>query len=76
MPKGSFYQGIKIIGFVTFIPFILAAGPLSGFWVGDFLVKKFRLPDYLVLVGIGLGFLVAVMEVIKILKAVIKATKQ
>ncbi len=76
MRKESLYQGIKVVGFVTFIPFILAAGPLTGFWVGDFLVKKFKFPDYLVLIGIGLGFLVAVIETIKILKAVKKAIKQ
>ncbi len=75
MRKENLYQGIKIVGFITFIPFILAAGPLAGFWVGDFLEKKFNFPTYVVFIGIGVGFLVAVMELLKILKAVAKAIK-
>ena len=76
MPKEDLYKGIKIVGFVTFIPFILAAGPLSGYFVGTFLQKKFNLSSYCVIWGVVLGFLVAITEIVKILKAIAKVNKK
>jgi F0F1-type ATP synthase assembly protein I len=76
MPKEDIFKGIKIIGFVTFIPFILAAGPLTGYFVGNFLQKRFNLSFYCVIVSVVIGFLVAFTEVVKILKAVAKVNKK
>ena len=76
MPKEDLYKGIKIIGFVTFIPFILAAGPLTGYFVGNFLQKRFNLSFYCVIVSVVIGFLVAFTEVVKILKAVARVNKK
>ena len=76
MPKEDFFKGIKIVGFVTFIPFILAAGPLTGYFVGSFLQKRFNLSSYCVILGIVFGFLAAFTEVVKILKAVARVNKQ
>ena len=76
MPKEDLYKGIKIVGFVTFIPFMLAAGPLSGYFVGTFLQKRFNLSSYCVFLGVFIGFLVAITEVVKILKAVAKENKK
>lgn len=76
MQKEDFYKGIKIIGFVTFIPFMLAVGPLTGYFVGIFLQKKFNLAPYCVFLGIALGFLAAITEIVKILKAVAKVNKK
>ncbi|MDD5130946.1 MAG: hypothetical protein PHS66_07890 [Candidatus Omnitrophica bacterium] len=70
MPKEDFYKGIKLVGFVSFIPFILAAGPLSGYFAWDFLQKKFSLPYFSVYFGVTFGFLIAVVEIVKILKAI------
>ena len=76
MLKKDFYKGVKTVGFVTFIPFILAAGPLSGYFAGAFLQKKFNLSSYYVLGGVVLGFLVAITEIVKILKAVARVNKK
>ena len=76
MPKEDFYKGIKIVGFVSFIPFMLAAGPLSGYFLGSLLQKKFNLPSYVVLFSVILGFAAGVMEVVKILKAVSRMNKR
>jgi len=76
MPKEDFYKGVKTIGFVSFIPFMLAAGPLSGYFFGDFLQKKFNLPSYVVLVGVILGFAAGIMETVKILKALSRMNKK
>ena len=76
MPKEDLFKGIKIIGFVTFIPFILAAGPLTGYFVGNFLQKRFNLSFYCVIVSVVIGFLVAFTEVVKILKAVARVNRK
>lgn len=76
MAKEDFYKGLKTVGFVTFIPFILAAGPLTGYFAGTFLQKKFNLSFYCVYLSIAFGFLIAVTEIIKILKAVARVNKK
>ena len=76
MPKEDFYKGIKTVGFVSFIPFMLAAGPLSGYFAGSFLQKKFNLSSYVVLVSVILGFVIGVMEIVKILKAISRMNKK
>jgi len=76
MQKENFYKGIKTMGFVSFIPFILAAGPLSGYFVGSFLQKKFNLSSYTVLAGVVFGFIAGTMETIKILKAIVRMNKK
>jgi hypothetical protein len=75
MPKEDLYRGVKIIGLVTFIPFMMAAGPLTGYFTGVFLQEKFNLSSYVVFISVGFGFLVAITEVIKILKAIARANK-
>ncbi|MDD5465853.1 MAG: hypothetical protein PHP73_05895 [Candidatus Omnitrophica bacterium] len=76
MRKEDFYKGVKTVGFVTFIPFMLAAGPLSGYFVGDFLQKKFNLSSYVVLFSVAIGFIAGVMEMVRILKAVARMNRK
>ena len=76
MQKEDLYKGVKTVGFVSFIPFMLAAGPLSGYFVGDFLQKKFNLSVYVVWVSIVFGFAVGVMEMVKILRVLTKMNKK
>ena len=76
MQKENFYKGVKTVGFVTFIPFMLAAGPLSGYFAGSFLQKKFNLSSYVVLASVAFGFIIGAMETIKILKAVSRMDKK
>jgi len=76
MQKEDFYKGIKTVGFVTFIPLMLAAGPLSGYFVGTFLQKKFNLSSYCVFLSVAFGFLVAITEIVKILRAVARMEKK
>ena len=76
MQKEDFYKGVKTVGFVTFIPFMLAAGPLSGYFAGSFLQKKFNLSSYVVLASVAFGFIIGAMETIKILKAVSRMDKK
>ena len=75
MQREDFYKGVKTVGFVSFIPFMLAAGPLSGYFAGIFLQKKFNLSFWVVLLGVAFGFLVAIIEIIKILKVIARMNK-
>lgn len=63
------------MGFVSFIPFILAAGPLAGYFTGNFLQKKLNLSSLCVFFGIAFGFLISITEIIKIIKAVNRINK-
>ena len=76
MQKEDFYKGVKTVGFVSFIPFMLAAGPLTGYFIGTFLQKKFNLSSWVVWLALVFGFLVTITEIIKILKAVARVNKK
>ncbi|MDD5108602.1 MAG: AtpZ/AtpI family protein [Candidatus Omnitrophica bacterium] len=76
MRKEDFYKEVKTVGFATFIPFMLAAGPLSGYFVGDFLQKKFNLSTHVVLVSVVFGLVVGIMEAIRIIRLVARTTKR
>ncbi len=75
MPKEEFYKWVKIAGLVSFIPLLLAVGPLAGYLVGDYLKNKFGL-DYLLFICIGIGFITSTSEVIKIIRIVIKTSNK
>lgn len=70
--KQSFYGQARIFGAATFIILSLLTGPLAGYLLGAYLVVRFSWPQYVVLVCIGLGFIFAVYEIIKIAKFLLK----
>lgn len=70
--KAEFYKLTKVWGLLSFVPVVLAAGPLAGYFLGEFLEKKIGFAPYLSLVFMGLGFYTSVREIIKILKIIHK----
>ena len=70
--KAEFYKLAKVWGLISFIPVILAAGPLAGYFLGDYLEKKIGFAPYLSLSCLVLGFVTSVREIIKILKLIDK----
>lgn len=70
------YKRIKIAGLIVFIPFMLATGPVAGFFVGDYLHKKFSLGVYVIFLAITIGFLSGFYETIRIIKLVTKVEKE
>jgi uncharacterized membrane protein len=68
--KQEIYKRIKIAGMVTFIPLIMGAGPLAGYFFGDFLRETFRLNFYVPLLGAALGFIASGVEVARILRII------
>jgi len=69
-PSG--YKQVKIVGFILLIPIILGVGPLTGYFFGAYIARKFHLGYFVVFISFTLGFLAAVQETIKILKLVTK----
>ncbi|MFA6079202.1 MAG: AtpZ/AtpI family protein [Candidatus Omnitrophota bacterium] len=67
MSNKEIYNRIKIAGLLSFIPIVLAAGPLGGYVLGDFLEKKFSLPSYTHIICIGIGFIGSIRETIRII---------
>jgi len=70
--KADFYRLTKIWGLLSFIPVVLAAGPLAGYFLGDYLEKKIGFAPYLSLLCMASGFYTSIMEIVKILKLVQK----
>lgn len=70
--KAYFYKWTKIWGLLSFVPVVLAAGPLAGYFLGDYLEKKIGYAPYLSLICLALGFFTSIREIIKILKLVQK----
>ncbi len=74
--KHYFYSHIRIFGAATFILLSLVTGPLVGYFAGDYIVKRFSLPAYVVFICIGLGFLSSLFEILRIAKFLLKQEKQ
>ncbi|MDD5422876.1 MAG: AtpZ/AtpI family protein [Candidatus Omnitrophota bacterium] len=74
--RSGVYRWIKIGGLLSFLPFVMAAGPLGGYFLGDYLEKRFGSPSYVSLIFITLGFIGSVAETVKIVKAALQAEKK
>lgn len=74
--KWELYKWIKIAGMLSFIPFILIAGISAGYFTGDVLVRKFNFPPVLMPVSIVAGILVSAVEVIRIVRLVLRMDRQ
>ncbi|MDD5654240.1 MAG: hypothetical protein PHR91_01175 [Candidatus Omnitrophica bacterium] len=62
------YKWVRTAGVLSFIPFVLVSGPVAGYFLGDFIVKKFVLPGYLTYICITAGFIASVHETVKIIR--------
>ncbi|MFA5147723.1 MAG: AtpZ/AtpI family protein [Candidatus Omnitrophota bacterium] len=70
--KAEFYKLAKIWGLLSFVPVVLAASPVAGYFFGVYLEGKIGFAPYLSLVFMGIGFYAGVMEIIKILRIIHK----
>ena len=70
------YKWIKIGGLLSFIPVIMAAGPVGGYFCGDYLQKRFGLPNYTSPIVITIGFIARARETIRIIKMALKTEKE
>ena len=74
--KADLYKWIKIGGLLSFLPFVLAAGPIAGYALGSYLEHKFNLPAYVPIMSITIGFLASLKETIKIIKMALKTQEK
>ena len=74
--KADFYRWVKIGGLLSFLPFVLVAGPMAGYFLGSYLEKRFGLPAYVSLTLITIGFLASLRETIKIVRLAIKTQEK
>jgi len=70
------YKWIKIGGLLSFIPVIMAAGPLAGWFFADFLEKRFGFPDFTAVICITIGFIASIRETIRIIRIALKTEKE
>ncbi len=70
--KKELYKRIKIAGMISYIPVMLAGPALAGFFLGDYLQKKFNLPFYISIFCIGLGIMIGISESVRIIRLVLK----
>ena len=69
------YRWVRQVGLLTAIPTVLAAGPLAGFFIGDYLDKKFRTYPWLTFAGIILGFIASGKETITLIRRADRESK-
>ena len=70
------YKWIKIGGLLSFIPVIMGAGPLGGYFCADYLQKRFGLPGYISPLFIVIGFIASARETVRIIRLAIRTEKE
>ncbi|MFH1335528.1 MAG: AtpZ/AtpI family protein [Candidatus Zixiibacteriota bacterium] len=62
------YSTYRQIGILTTIPFLLAVGPVLGYYIGEFLDRKLNTTPYLMIVFIIFGFVASGKGVYNLIK--------
>ena len=70
--KDKFYATLRQAGIYTAIPFLLALGPIIGYFIGNFLDKKLHTNPYLMILFIIFGFIASGKEVYNLVKIAMK----
>lgn len=76
MPKKDSIKALKIAGILSLVPLILAAGVFVGYAAGNILVKRIGMPHFISELCVGVGIVISIMEVFKIIKYVVKIDKE
>jgi len=76
MASRDLYKRIKIAGMISYIPIMLGVSPLAGFFLGEYLQKKFNLPFYILIICVGVGIVVGIRESIRIIRLVSQIDKK
>jgi F0F1-type ATP synthase assembly protein I len=66
------YRRWRLLGLLTAVPMILAAGPIVGFFIGDWLDKQFHTQPWLMLFFLVLGFIAAIRQTILLIRLAMK----
>lgn len=74
--KNNIYKWVKIGGILSFIPAVLAAGPIAGYVLGSYLEKRFGAPFYISIICLTIGLVGSVFETVKIVKFAIRTEEE
>ena len=74
--KANTYKWVRIGGLLSFIPVILATGPMAGYFLADYLKAKFGFPSYTYAICVVIGFIASVRETIRIIKLALRTEKK
>ena len=74
--EDNLYAKFRTLGLLTTIPMMLAAGPLVGFFIGDFLDNKFNSKPIFVAIFVVVGFVAGARESVRILKMAAKEERK
>ncbi len=61
---------LRQVGLAMTIPMALLAGPLVGWFIGNFLEKKFTLPHYVTVFFIIFGFIAGIRHAWRLIKQI------
>ena len=61
-------RDLRQIGLLTAVPTLLLAGPLIGFFVGQWIDKKLETEPYLAAAGVIMGLVAAGIEIANLLR--------
>lgn len=75
MRKQELYKWIRVAGMLSFIPFVLIAGIFAGYFIAELLIKNFAFTQHAIPIFVTLGILISLIEVMRIVKLVIKIDK-
>ena len=74
--KKNLYKWVKIGGILSFIPFVLAAGPIAGYFLGNYLEERFHFSPYASFVCVIIGIIASTAEVVRIIKMALRAEEK
>ena len=66
--KDDRFSGARHVSLLTAIPTLLVIGPLIGWWVGQYLDRRWNTEPYLMVLCIVLGFVASGRETWKLIK--------
>lgn len=70
--KETVYKWIRVGGLLALIPITLCVGPIAGYIAGNWLVKEFALPPWVLAACVLSGLSGGILETINIIRAAIR----
>ena len=74
--KDAFYSQVKQLGALTAVPIILVAGPLAGYFIGNWVDGRFRVYPWGTVLFLIFGFVASGREIFRLLKQLLKEDKK
>jgi hypothetical protein len=75
MADKELYKQFKLAGFLLTIPLMLVAAPVGAFFIGSVLERRFGWV-YAVPVVLSLFVIATLLEIVRILKKIVRLTKE